>query len=238
MLAIAEPVVDPTLSSLWIELWADERTERYGHSARSPYVERFWLGILGPSSTWLLRSISYGLEVAPSGFDLATQDTARVLGLGERTGKFSPFVRAIGRLCQFELAYLRGSTLVVRSHVPWLDRRQVTRLPESLQREHQQWEEAEIAASQSIAKERRASNVAMSSARTGASIEDIERLLTRAGCGAALAFELACWATEHHELAAIHAARQRQSKAPIASVSKQPSRSVQISLPAQSPVRS
>lgn len=218
MLAIAEPLVDPGTSSLWIEHWADERTERFGHFARSPYVERFWLGILGPSSTWLLRSISYGLEGAPVGFDLATQDMARVLGLGERTGKFSPFLRAIGRLCQFELAYLRGSTLVVRSHVPWLDRRQVTRLPESLQLEHQQWEASELAASALHAKERRASNVAMSSARSGASLEDIERLLTRAGCSDALATELACWATGYHELAAIHAARQRQSKTPIAAL--------------------
>ena len=137
MLAIAEPVVDPALPVLWVEPWDDEITDELGHDPRSAYVERFWLGTLGPSSTWLLRAIAYGLEASPAGFELSSADTARVLGLGERTGRHSPFVRAVGRLCQFELARVRADTLVARRSVPWLDQRQVRRLPVAIQVEHQ-----------------------------------------------------------------------------------------------------
>ena len=40
---------------VFVEAWYDEVTDQLGHDARSAYVERFWLGILGPSATWLLR---------------------------------------------------------------------------------------------------------------------------------------------------------------------------------------
>ena len=69
MLAIAEPAVDPALPVLWVEPWEDEITDELGHDPRSAYVERFWLGTLGPSSTWLLRAIAYGLEAAPAGLE-------------------------------------------------------------------------------------------------------------------------------------------------------------------------
>src|SRR5258708_8672727 len=40
---------------LEIRPWPDELLDTLGHDPRSLYVERFWLGILGPSTTWLLR---------------------------------------------------------------------------------------------------------------------------------------------------------------------------------------
>jgi hypothetical protein len=41
------PVLGPTLE---IRAWTDEVVDALGHDPRSPYVERFWLGVLGPSS--------------------------------------------------------------------------------------------------------------------------------------------------------------------------------------------
>ena len=35
--------------------WIDHRTDAFGHDPRSVYVEQFWLGTLGPSTTWFLR---------------------------------------------------------------------------------------------------------------------------------------------------------------------------------------
>src|ERR1700760_1340187 len=41
--------------SVYIRPWADEVIDQVGFDPRTPYVERFWLGILGPSTVWLLR---------------------------------------------------------------------------------------------------------------------------------------------------------------------------------------
>ena len=106
----------------------------------SRYVELYWLGIIGPSTTWLLRRLSYGLEVQPDGFDLDLSDTARSLGLGERMGKNSPFRRALQRLGTFELARSHGpSGLAVRTRIPPLPLRHLSRLPQSLQTSHRRW---------------------------------------------------------------------------------------------------
>ena len=128
---------DPTLH---IVRWLDPIADPHGVDPCSRYVELYWLGIIGPSATWLLRRLSYGLEVHRDGFELHLADTARSLGLGERMGKNSPFRRAFQRLCTFELARPYGpSGLAVRVHIPPLPLRHVSRLPESLQQSHRRW---------------------------------------------------------------------------------------------------
>ncbi|HET7486954.1 MAG TPA: hypothetical protein VFJ85_03435 [Acidimicrobiales bacterium] len=49
-------------------------------------AKRYWLGILGPSTTWLLRRLVDGLDAHPGGYDLDLTETARCLGLGTRAG--------------------------------------------------------------------------------------------------------------------------------------------------------
>lgn len=46
------PVAIPDLSTdlLTIRPWPDEVIDALGHDPRSAYVERFWLGVLGPSA--------------------------------------------------------------------------------------------------------------------------------------------------------------------------------------------
>lgn len=205
MLAIAEPIVDPHAESLWIEPWNDRITDELGHDARSPYVERFWLGTLGPSATWLLRAFAYGLESCPDGFELAAGDMARILGLGDRTGRHSPFVRAIGRLCQFELIYVRANTIVARRNVPWLDRRQVIRLPASIQAEHLTWDTADHENSPPRAIRRRAAGLAMGVIRSGGSLADAERSLVRSAFHPSLCHSMSEWAFEQHQIARAHA---------------------------------
>jgi len=57
-------------------------------------VEDYWLGILGPSTVWLLRRLAAGFEYSPEGFDLDLAETARSLGLGDRSGRHSPLSAA------------------------------------------------------------------------------------------------------------------------------------------------
>ena len=118
----------PSATSLNICPWPDDVIDALGFDPRSSYVETFWLGILGPSTTWLMRRIATGLDESPHGFDLDLGDCARALGLGDKGGRHSPFVRALTRLVQFDLAQPHGvDRLAVRRRVTPLNRRQVNR---------------------------------------------------------------------------------------------------------------
>ncbi len=187
-------------ANLPIKAWHDEISSELGFDPRSPYVERFWLGLLGPSATWLLRALAYGLEASPEGFALPPQDFARVLGLGDRTGKQSPLVRAVGRLCHFQLAYFEGAQLYVRTSLPWLDRRQVIRLPQFLQEEHQLWDAADEAENPGRAMRRRAALTAVGLARIGSSEDEIRRTLHQQRHHPAIASAVASWACAQQQI--------------------------------------
>jgi hypothetical protein len=204
------PAALPPLSteSLHVRPWPDPVIDALGHDPRSSYVERFWLGVLGPSTTWLMRRLAAGLEAEPAGFDLPLADTARSLGLSGE-GRSSPFVRALGRCCQFELAVPHEpGVLAVRRRLPPLNRRQLSRLPEPLQAEHRRWQEAESGAPAAEALTRRARRLALSLLELGEDLEAAERQLLRWRFHPALAREAARWAWEHHAKAG-HAAQAR-----------------------------
>jgi hypothetical protein len=72
-------------------------------------------------------------------------ECAAEVGIGLRGGQNSPFIKALGRLCQFELAQLQpGGVLAVRLHVPSLSKRHLMRLPEHLQRRHDEWQKSQL----------------------------------------------------------------------------------------------
>ena len=50
--------------------WLDPVVDRRGHDPRSTYVERFWLGTLGPTATFLMRRLAAGFDDHPDGYDL------------------------------------------------------------------------------------------------------------------------------------------------------------------------
>src|SRR3954471_11530505 len=161
-----------TTETLPIRPWPDPVIDAVGHDPRSHYVERFWLGILGPSTTWLLPRIATDLESSPAGFELPLTETAKALGLGHMGGRHSPFVRPLTRLCQFELAQPHGEgELAVRRKVPPLNRRQVTRLPEHLQAAHEAWQDAQLRTPAHEQMRRRSRQLALSLIELG---EDVE----------------------------------------------------------------
>ncbi len=130
-----EPPEPPT-GRLRVEPWFDPVVDEIGHDPRSLYVETFWLPVLGPSTTWLLRRFASHLDDAPRGVDFEVDDLARRLGIGERSGPNAPFTRTLKRCVDFQMAEWRGTTLAVRCHLPPLARRHLRRLPEALQHEH------------------------------------------------------------------------------------------------------
>jgi len=122
---------------LHVAPWPDPLVEQHGHDPRTPYVERFWLGVLGPSCIFLARHLATRLEAEPAGFDLDLVDCARALGLGGGLGRHAPLTRTVTRLCQFGMAQRFGRDgLAVRRAFPPLARHHLVRLPPALQAAH------------------------------------------------------------------------------------------------------
>jgi len=131
---------------LTVRPWWDPDLATTGHPLRSDYVERYWLGVVGPSTLLLLRRFARGFDEFPGGFHVDVAETARALGLGRGTGRNAPLRRSIDRACTFGLARRRASTTAdglevveVRLHLPGLAPHQLARLPESVRRSHDAW---------------------------------------------------------------------------------------------------
>jgi hypothetical protein len=185
--------------SLSIRPWPDEVIDALGFDPREPYVETYWLGILGPSTTWLLRRLVSGLEEHPDGFELPLAETARQLGLGDRGGRHSPFLRAIARTVQFDLAQPAGDcALAVRRKIPPLNRRQLQRHSPAMQEAHARWQEQQLHAPTGDQLRRRSRVLALSLVELGEDVEGSERHLLRWGYHPALARDAAVWAWERH----------------------------------------
>jgi len=189
----------PLMAALVIRPWPDPVIDVLGHDPRSAYVERFWLGILGPSTTWLLRLMAAGLEASPDGYELDLAETASTLGLGTRGGRHSPFMRALARCCRFHLAELRpDGSLAVRRKVPPLNRHQLIQLPPSLQEAHREWQESTLQIPADEQQRRRCRRLALSLVELGEDREVTEDQLLRWRFPPPLARESAAWAWDRH----------------------------------------
>jgi hypothetical protein len=178
-----------------IVAWPDAVIDRLGYDPRSLYVETFWLGILGPTCTWLLRRFAAGLDDEPSGFDLDMAEAARALGLGDRSGRQSPFRRAMARCVSFQMARRQGpATLAVRRRMPPVPRRHLDRLPASLQERHAQWMVPVRSSAVLEDARRNARRLALALLASGNERPEVEIQLVRWHVHPALAHEAAQWA--------------------------------------------
>jgi len=124
--------------------WIDPIVDRRGHDPRSAYVEQFWLGVLGPTATWLLRRLVSGFDHHPDGYDLDVAHTARALGLSVAKGMASPFAKAFQRCVMFGVATRSSEGWSVRRRVPVISQRHLLRLPPDLQTAHHEWTSATV----------------------------------------------------------------------------------------------
>jgi hypothetical protein len=194
-----QPLTTFIAETLTIRPWPDDLIDRLGFDPRSAYVEQFYLGILGPSTTWLMRRLVAGFDTAPDGFELPLAETARWLGLGDRGGRHSPFLRSINRTIQFDLAFVSGpGELSVRRRMPPLSRRQIVRLSAAQQDAHQRWQEAQLHEPPGEAQRRRGRHLALSLLELGEDFDATERQLLHWNYHPALAREAAKWAWDQH----------------------------------------
>ncbi len=128
-----------------VRAWLDPLVDEDGHDPRSGYVETFWLGVLGPTATWLLRRFAGGLEQQPDGFTLDLSATAAAMGLSFRSGRSSAFSKALQRCVMFGLAHqLPDDGLAVRRRIPDVAHRHLRRMPHDVQRLHHEWQTTAI----------------------------------------------------------------------------------------------
>ncbi len=194
------PADTESVAYIPVRPWPDGVIDALGHDPRSVYVERFWLGILGPSTTWLLRFLASRLDASPEGFDLDLASTAQALGLGSRGGRHSPFMRALSRCCQFDAAEARADgTLAVRRKLPPLNRRQILRLPPELAAAHQAWQESQLQTPAHEQQRRRARRLALSLLELGEDAEAAEQQLSRWKFHPTLCREATAWAVDRHD---------------------------------------
>jgi hypothetical protein len=201
------PPSDPEfpLTTLRVEPWPDPLVDQIGHDPRSPYVERFWLVLLGPSTVWLLRHLAERFDAEPGGYDLDLGETATAIGVGNRGGRNSPFMRALDRTCRFGAARFLGSeVLAVRQKLAPLSARQATRLPVRLQREHQAWLDRQAAEAAAATAEPtpdqvrdRARQLALSLVELGEDPAATEAHLHRWRFHPAVASDAVRWARQH-----------------------------------------
>lgn len=130
----------PEDGQITLVTWPDALSDATGYPVRSEYVERFWLGILGPTATWLLRRCSDEVLSNTTGAVVDLHPMAGSIGLAYHAGRHNPFSRGFDRLIMFGMMRHVGNhprpTFAVRTHVPLLAGRQVARLPEQLQVAH------------------------------------------------------------------------------------------------------
>ncbi|MEZ5218598.1 MAG: hypothetical protein R2705_05935 [Ilumatobacteraceae bacterium] len=117
-----------------------------------PYVEAFWLPLLGPSATWLIRRLIHELRDRPAGFELDLDATAKALGLRYSRHESTPFVRSIERCVRFGLAReVHADVLEVVTRMPVLVPGRIQRLPAAARAAHAAWETGRAAALSSTA---------------------------------------------------------------------------------------
>lgn len=131
---------DAVAPTVEIHPWWDPGLAVDGFSLRSDYVERFWLGVIGPSVTLLLRRLARGMDEHPGGFSIDVADTARAIGLSTSLARNAPMPRTLERACMFSTMRRSGDrSFDVRTHLPRLTRRQLSRLPTAVRVTHDAW---------------------------------------------------------------------------------------------------
>lgn len=126
-------------SVVTIHPWVDDIVDERGHDPRSAYVERYWLGVIGPTATLIMRRFADEFDLEPAGFVVDLAHIASTMGLSYTRGVHSPFGKALHRCVMFGLAQPASDGWSVRRMFPNVAQRHLGRLPADVQRDHYDW---------------------------------------------------------------------------------------------------
>jgi hypothetical protein len=178
------PVTDHVLM---VVPWHDPVVDPVGYDVRSQYVELFWLNVLGPTATWILRRLVLGFDHYPLGYELDLQETASALGLSYTVGTANVFMRSLNRCVLFGVSQPTDGGLAVRRRVPQVAARHLARMPAHLRDAHQRWSVPTTRVS--FADLERARVLAAAMLQTGDDPDAVERQLLALGVLPAAAIE-------------------------------------------------
>lgn len=168
------------LRSLLVVPWHEPIVGRLGFDPRDEYVERFWLPLLGPTSTWLLRRLADEFDRQPDGFSLDAVSCARSIGVGSRGGRGNPFRKAVDRCIRYGLFREEEHDILgVRTRIPALTRAQTGQLPAHLRAPHRRWMSQRRRVGDPITDDTHATRLARSLLDVGASTDEVEAQLQR-----------------------------------------------------------
>ncbi len=190
---VTDPDAEPGRPSTTVVVrpWVDPAVDESGHDPRSRYVELFWLGVLGPTATWLVRRLVAGLEQQPHGYVLDLEQTAKAMGLSYSAGRSSPFSKALQRCAMFGLTHQTGDGLAVRRRLPRVAYRHLRRMPDAVRHAHDEWISARIEPDEF----ERAHRISLTLLDTGDDAGTIEHHLVALGVSEAIAAAVADNAT-------------------------------------------
>lgn len=187
----------PGCDHLSVRQWSDPVVELCGHDPRSPYVERFWLGLLGPSATWFVRHIADQFDTTPGPFSLDLEACAAAIGIGRGNGRSAALPKTLRRCCDFGVArVLNRTTIEVRRKLAPLNRRQLARLPGALRAEHASWVDQAGTAESDALLFGRAQRMALSLLNFGEDPASAQRQLQRWRFPAQMAQDAMQWAVD------------------------------------------
>lgn len=185
------------MQQLVVRPWGDGVLDEVGHDARSVYVERFWLGLLGPSATWFLRRCADQFDEKPQGFILDVENCSASLGLSRNRGPTGTFPRMLARCCHFHVARVIGpEALEVRRTLAPLNAKQIDRLAPALQVEHRNWVDSTPAMAEVAELSDRSRRLALTLLQLGETPAEAEKQLHRWRFHPALAREAVGWAKQ------------------------------------------
>jgi hypothetical protein len=139
-----DPNLHPSGPRVTIRPWIDPVVDPLGYDPRSEYVEKFWLGVIGPTATWIMRRFAAGFDAEPTGYVIDLAETASAMGLSYSRGSSSPFGRALHRCVMFGLAQPMSDGFSVRRRVPQVAMRHLRRLPDEVRAAHDGWLRATV----------------------------------------------------------------------------------------------
>jgi len=178
----------PDSTTIALTALIDPTVEAIGHDPRSRYVETYWLGILGPTASWVLRRTTDLLDTHPGGIEIDLTELAREMGLSYTVGRSSPFAKAIQRLIMFGLAHNTPFGIAVRRSIPDVAHRHVRRMTDALQSRHA----FDVAApAPTLDDFTRAHTIALAMRSAGDDTARIERQLVAIGAAVAVAEAIA-----------------------------------------------
>jgi len=197
-------VLPPDCDRLLVRPWADQVLDQVGYDPRSPYVERFWLGTLGPSATWFVRYVADRFDREPGEFVLDFESCAAAIGIGgtgggangqrRRTGNVP---RILARCCEFRVARIVNKGVVeIRPKLAPLSQRQLNKLGDDLRAEHARWIADGPDASDNAVLAVRARRLALTLLNFGEDAQAAERQLERWRFPAQLARDAIGWAVD------------------------------------------